>query len=300
MKKIGPFIRILRLVQFIKQNNINKVKVTRDSVIIYLSKIFPEIDIDNQLFDRDKKRIRTELGIDLKHTIKDGYYIDNSEQENLIETSLDYYEMFSVLNKANALPEMFLISDRKPKGLNQISQVVSYIKDKQVIQFRYNKYDSNQEQIRVIEPLAIKESRERWYLIGNDFTKDTGLRSFSFDRISDITSNQEKFTPKYTIDEIKSKYQFLFAMFDAEDQEIEEIELKFDERDGNYINSFPIHHSQTMTKIENGYLVHLKLKITLDFIMEIMSRAWSLEVIKPLSLRQEIFKITKEANKRNR
>ena len=101
MKKIGPFIRILRLVQFIKQNNINKVKVTRDSVIIYLSKIFPEIDIDNQLFDRDKKRIRTELGIDLKHTIKDGYYIDNSEQENLIETSLDYYEMFSVLNKAN-------------------------------------------------------------------------------------------------------------------------------------------------------------------------------------------------------
>ena len=51
--------------------------------------------------------------------------------------------------------------------------------------------------------------------------------------------------------------------------------------------------------IENGVRVTLKLKTTPDFIMEIMSRAWSLKVIKPVSLQLEIAKILKGALLRN-
>ena len=67
----------------------------------------------------------------------------------------------------------------------------------------------------------------------------------------------------------------------------------------NYINSFPIHHSQVIENIENGVRVTLKLKTTPDFIMEIMSRAWSLKVIKPVSLQLEITEILKDALLRN-
>ncbi|CAM3228550.1 helix-turn-helix transcriptional regulator [Empedobacter stercoris] len=298
MRKTAPTLRILRLIQFIKEQNSKGVKPNKKQIIDYMSIIYPDDNYNNQLFDRDKKKIRKELQIDLKTTEKVNYFIDSSEQENLIETSLDYYEMFSILTQANALPAMFLVSERKPLGLNQISSVVSHIKEKNVIQFNYSKYDTNEKDVRKIEPLAIKESRERWYIIGNDFPYDKGLRAFGFDRISDITLEGNKFEPKYTIVDIKAKYEPLFAMFDTEDKE-EEIILEFDSRDGSYIKSFPIHHSQKAEEIENGVRIYLKLKTTPDFIMEIMSRAWSLKVVQPVSLCQKITEILKDAISRN-
>lgn len=57
---------------------------------------------------------------------------------------------------------------------------MNHIKNQEVIQFEYLKYDSNQTEIRQIEPLAIKESRERWYVIGNNFPYNNGLRAFAF------------------------------------------------------------------------------------------------------------------------
>jgi len=153
--------------------------------------------------------------------------------------------------------------------------------------------------VSIIEPLAIKESLERWYLIGNDHKNNNGLRAFGFDRMSDITFHREKFAPKFSIEDIQTKYQSLFAMFDDGDKRVEEIELEFDSSDDNYIKSLPIHHSQKVEDIPNGVRVYLKLKPTPDFIKEIMSRAWSLKVIKPESLRQEIAKILKDSLLRN-
>lgn len=300
MRKTVPFLRLIQLVQFIKESNKAKKFVGNKEISSYLAKITGDeaFIYAPATFSRDKTKIKNELGIDLNYSKTKGYLIDSSEQENLIETSLDYYEMFSILTQANALPAMFLISERKPLGLNQISSVVSHIKEKTVIQFNYSKYDTNEKDVRKIEPLAIKESRERWYIIGNDFPHDKGLRAFGFDRISDITLEGNKFEPKYTIVDIKAKYEPLFAMFDTEDRE-EEIILEFDSRDGGYIKSFPIHHSQKAEVIENGIRIYLKLKTTPDFIMEIMSRAWSLKVVQPVSLRQKITEILKDALLRN-
>lgn len=299
MRKTIPIIRIIRLVQYVNECNVKEILPLKNDVISYIQNQFPDEIYNMQQFNRDKAKIREELGIDLKCNKKHQYYVDDSDQVGLLESSLDYYEMFSILNQANALPDLFLISERKPLGLNQINDVVSHISNKHVIQFNYSKYDTNETEVRIVEPLAIKESKERWYIIGNNHKSDNGLRAFGFDRISAVTYFGINFSPKYSIDEIKMKYDSLFAMFDAEDREVEEIVLEFDQRDGNYIKSFPIHHSQSIENIENGVRVTLKLKTTPDFIMEIMSRAWSLNVVKPVSLRQEVAKILKDALLRN-
>jgi hypothetical protein len=61
-----------------------------------------------------------------------------------------------------------------------------------------------------------------------------------------------------------------------------------------------MHHSQKVEDKGNKVIVSLYLKIELDFIMELLSRSWSVEVIKPLTLRAEVKKIFKEAGLRNR
>ena len=75
--------------------------------------------------------------------------------------------------------------------------------------------------------------------------------------------------------------------------------LSFDNRDGNYIETMPIHHSQKLRREKDRTIVELFIHITLDFIMELMSRSWSLEVIEPELLRHQVRAIFKEAAKRN-
>ncbi|KAA6368638.1 MAG: hypothetical protein EZS28_035836 [Streblomastix strix] len=72
-----------------------------------------------------------------------------------------------------------------------------------------------------------------------------------------------------------------------------------DHRDGNYIEAMPIHLSQRLTRTSEGIIVELYISVTLDFIMELMSRSWSLKIIEPLSLRKRMREIYQEAERRN-
>ncbi len=80
----------------------------------------------------------------------------------------------------------------------------------------------------------------------------------------------------------------------------EKVLLKFDHQDGNYIETMPIHHSQKLTRTENGVTVELFIGITLDLMMELMSRSWSLEVIHPQWLRKKMQSIFSDAVRRNK
>ncbi|MDM1550581.1 hypothetical protein [Empedobacter falsenii] len=97
--------------QFIRESNKANKFVGNNEISSYLAMITGDeaFIYAPATFSRDKTKIKNELGIDLKYIKSKGYFINYSEQEFLIETSLDYYEMFAIMNQANALPEMFLI-----------------------------------------------------------------------------------------------------------------------------------------------------------------------------------------------
>ena len=71
--------------------------------------------------------------------------------------------------------------------------------------------------------------------------------------------------------------------------------------DANYLISNPIHSSQHVME-DSGTEVtfELNLRITPDFIMEIISRSWSVKIIKPESLRKQVCDIYIKALERNR
>jgi predicted DNA-binding transcriptional regulator YafY len=67
------------------------------------------------------------------------------------------------------------------------------------------------------------------------------------------------------------------------------------------LKSLPLHHSQEVLKDEeNEFIIKLRLRITPDFIMEILSRGSSLKVIQPDSLRERVCTICCSAMERNR
>lgn len=84
------------------------------------------------------------------------------------------------------------------------------------------------------------------------------------------------------------------------DKPVENIEVEYSALDWAFIKTLPIHHSQKIiSEDENTVRIGLRLKVTNDFVMELLSRSNSLKVIKPESLRQRIKDIYTEALKRN-
>lgn len=295
MKK---YLRIFYLLQLLRNENRRGKNPSIEFIIRKLEERFVEekTGFSERTIKRDIAIIRNVFHIEVRYE-SGGYFIDEESVENSIITdTVEAFEIFSSVNLQTGMPDFVLAENRKPTGNEHFHFLVKAILANSEISFIYRKYFPEEESQIFIAPYALKESRNRWYLIGVK-RGENELKAFGLDRISFPATEERKFKPKFSIEEVKAHFTDSFAMFT--DAEVEKVILKFDKRDGNYIKSFPIHPSQTVTEDENSVTVTLQIRITLDFMMELMSRAWSLEVIEPLSLREKLAGIFKNAAGRN-
>lgn len=280
--------------------------ISKSTLIEYLEKALVDSETSNTsipTIDRDIKAIKEVFNIPIMHSNKDpkGYYIENDfnlSDSPQIQCVLESFEILSSLNNYGGMPDFVIPEKRKSAGTEHFSFISSAISKQKHITFNYFKYDTNSSSIYTISPFALKESKNRWYVIGFE-KEEKQLKAFGLDRIADVYFPETTFKDKTDSKVIIDYYSDCFAMFTS-DEKPEKIVLSFDSRDSNYIKSFPIHHSQKLIQeTENGAKFELHIQITLDFIMELMSRAWSVEVIEPLSLRKELNHYFVEASKRN-
>lgn len=251
-------------------------------------------------FKRDIRQITDYFGTPISYDRKEkGYFIEKDYQNDaLFQTVLESFEILTSIGNDGGMPNYIIPEKRKSSGTEHFSLLQNCIKECEIVSFDYFKYDSETTSHPKVKPYALKESQRRWYLIGTTET-DSNIRAYGLDRMSNLNISGNKFKKTLTISEIIQKYEDCFAMFSSEEQ-AQKIILTYDRRDGNYIKSFPIHHSQKIEKEEENRLTFsFFLKIEPDFLMEILSRTWSVEVIEPLTLRKKLELIFTEAKKRN-
>ncbi|MDY0281969.1 MAG: WYL domain-containing protein [Salinivirgaceae bacterium] len=257
--------------------------------------------VSGRTFTRYLQDIRNQFDISIEHCPHNkGYYIPTDEKSN--EFIVNILEDFMLLNMLTnrGIKDTFIYPEkRRSRGIEHFVPLRQAIQKQTVVRLEYNKYFPEVSEIREIEPYALKESRGRWYLLGFDKGVPQPAKSFGLDRISTVTVTNEGFVKHSDIDWNK-KYEHCFAMFTNDNSEPEKVVLSFDHRDGNYIESMPLHSSQKLRREGERTIVELHIKITLDFIMELMSRSWSIEVIEPKSLRAKLHVIYVEAEVRNR
>ena len=123
---------------------------------------------------------------------------------------------------------------------------------------------------------------------------DQRIKSFALDRLTNLDITKKTFEYTKTFD-IEESYRYCFGIISPEESDPEEIVLSFDPSQGKYIKSLPLHDTQQIL-IDNDKELQVKLKlcITFDFVMELLSFADNMKVIKPKSLIKEI----KEAHER--
>ena len=99
-----------------------------------------------------------------------------------------------------------------------------------------------------VEPYFIKFFRQRWYLIGHCYERNA-LRVYSLDRMDSATISDKSFTMKE-----KNYPQVLYndnfgIIHGEENTKTHDILLKFTTKQGQYIQTRPLHHTQEVISL---------------------------------------------------
>lgn len=251
--------------------------------------------------ERDFDEIAELFGIVIKHSkSRNGYYIKDQDEKLMerYEQLLLNFDLLNALAENNDLSSYVLAEHHRPLCSEWLSQLIDAIKHTHPVTFRYLlvRHDNEMTEKKVL-PHFLKESNQRWYLLA--YEGDT-LKTFGVDRIRELrVMDHETFKRNTSID-VQALFRDCYGIWNQADIPVEDIELKYDALDGSFLKSMPLHHSQRIVvDTPDEFRVTLRLRITNDFVMELLSRSRSLEVIRPLHLRERVRQVYEEALKRN-
>lgn len=226
------------------------------------------------------------------------YYIIE-EAEAFSQNLLEAFDVYHALqNYYGKLSESILFDKRIPQGTQYLSPLLDAIEKQKQIEIHYHKFWGSKEvQIRTIEPYLLKESQRRWYVLALDVDKKL-LRVFGLDRIKSIEDRGIKrmYDPPK---EIERFFDDSFGVWvDSDRTKAEKVILSFKKQGSDsffipnpaeYLRAMPLHRSQVFIKDSpEEMILSLKVKITPDFVKEILSYGAYVRVIEPQHLADRI------------
>jgi len=238
-------------------------------------------NVSKRTFQRDLEDIRSLYNIDIQFDFsRKVYFLDFDEQSDVNERILEAFDTFNALNLSDRLSNNIHFEKRRPQGTENLYGLLHAIKNQLQIKFTYQKFWEDELTKRNVEPYALKEFRNRWYVLANDL-KDNKVKSFALDRLSDLDITKKRF--QFPDDfNVNRHYKYCFGIISPNGHKPEEIELSFDPFQGKYIKTLPLHESQQiLVDNEEELRIKLTLFITHDFFMELLSYGENLRVIKP-------------------
>lgn len=248
-----------------------------------------QIGFSKRTLQRDIKEISNIFGIDIEYSKSEkGYFISQSENENMnFQRMMEAFEIFNSLNMAHDLKPFIHLEKRKPQGTENLYGLLHAIKNKFQIKFTYQKFWEEEPSKRIAEPYALKEFKSRWYIMAKDM-KDNHIKSFALDRLTnlEITTLHFQYNTNYNIEQ---NYRYCFGIISPNEEEPQDIILSFEPFQGKYIKTLPLHETQKVLVDNDDELkIKLKLYLTHDLLMELLSFGDNVKVIEPKTLADEI------------
>ena len=248
-------------------------------------------------FSKDLKLL-AELGIEIKFKRSTmTYQIIEDRFSDHSQTIFDNLILINAYKQAENNSEIMIFEKRQASGLHNLEGLVFAIKNSKTITFNYTKHWEGVPHKKVLEPYALKEFKNRWYLLANEVDgKDFFLKTFGLDRISDFEVNSKTFK-KQEVD-IDKLFVNSFGIISTLDQIPEKIILSFDYEQGKFIKTLPIHHSQkVLIDNDSEYRIELTLVPTYDFYQELLTHTGRMKIISPENVKAEYFEFINSVKK---
>lgn len=239
--------------------------------------------VSQRTFQRDILDILSVHGIEVVNDrSRKRYYIQSADENN--QRYLEAFDVFSLLKMGGNRTADVSFEKRRPHGTEHLYGLLHAIRNRVQITFNYQKYYEVNPEVRRVEPYALKEAKNRWYLLCHD-TDRNGLRVFALDRMAGLEFSKKKFAKPQGWD-VERVFQSCFGIILPEaGQAVERVVLSFTSFQGNYIKSLPLHESQEIIVDNPDELrIGLDVYVTYDFVMELHSFGKEVKVLQPAAL----------------
>lgn len=245
---------------------------------------------------RDRDKIYELFGIELNARRVEGrycYYIKNKEKlekDGFLKWHISMLSMMEVIAGYKSLKDRIVLETYAPDP-NLLPTILQAMENSTKLSISYRKFNGDVTKIHSIDPYFIKDDQHRLYLVGKLSSRHNRICVFSLDRIQDISPLDAKFKMSKNIN-AEDFFEDCFGVMKADDVKTVLITIRAYGDEMYYINSKPIHHSQSTIgnlDLDQGYCdFELYMKPTNDFIGYILSRSNRVEVLRPQWLRKQI------------
>ncbi len=167
-------------------NKLRKRPASFDEILDYLEQESDlqgyDFIVSKRTFQRDLDDIRSLYNIDIQYDRSLKKYKIEDEDSDASHRVLEAFDTFNALNVSDRISYFIHFEKRKSKGTEHLYGILHAIKNQVLIKFHHQKFWEDEITERTLEPYALKEARNRWYLVGKDL-KDNKVKNFALDRI---------------------------------------------------------------------------------------------------------------------
>lgn len=212
------------------------------------------------------------------------YYIDEGDIHNESVTNwlLNSAAMSNVLSDSREVSNRIFLEE-VPSAREFLSVIIDGLKENRLIKFTYQPYTRvNSTPDIVIEPYFLKIFKQRWYVTGRNVKEDV-IKTYALDRMREVTVEPTQFEMPENFDAetfFRDSFGIVFTQ-----GEVKRVAIKANVRQAKYFRALPLHHSQQEMIHDDHSIFYYRLRITPDFVEELLSHGPHITVIEPPELR---------------
>lgn len=212
------------------------------------------------------------------------YYIEEADvhSESVTNWLLNSAAMSNVLSDSREISNRIFLEE-VPSAREYLGVIMDGLKENRSIRFTYQPFTRVQSTPDiVVEPYFLKIFKQRWYVTGRN-VKENVIKTYALDRMRDVTVEQGQFEIPDDFD-AETYFRDSFGIVFTQG-EVKRVAIKADSRQAKYFRALPLHHSQ-QEMIHDAYSIfYYRLRITSDFVEELLSHGPHVTVFGPPELR---------------
>ena len=215
------------------------------------------------------------------------YYIedDNKNHESVTDWLLNSVSLNEVLVGARDITDRIFL-ENVPSARDFLNIAISALKSNTLLRFDYHSYTRTLPTPGIVlEPYFLRLFKQRWYLIGRN-TAENRVKTYALDRMSGVKQLADTFTPDADFDMheyFRHSYGIVVTHNDPR-----KVVIRVDPRQAKYFRALPLHSSQTETVSDKFSLFTYNIRLTDDFVSELLSYGPRITILEPPELRAMI------------
>lgn len=209
----------------------------------------------------------------------------DSHTDSVTDWMLNTASMSNMLTDARDIADRVFLED-VPSARHYLSTVIGAMKEYRQLNFGYSPFSRTGAPKPVrLEPYFLKIFRLRWYVTGRNIAENK-IKTYALDRMTDVAVGSEKFEIPPDFD-AEAYFRDAFGIVFSQG-ETRKVIIRTDPRQAKYFRALPLHHSQDEMLHDSYSIFTYHLRLTPDFVQELLSYGPKVTVLAPTELRAMI------------